>query len=114
MAEAGRRTVIIRGQVVDRYSPRRSMVEPDPSERRSRADASASHQRTRRTAADRPQGPARYDSRRAHSSRRHRGPYDQALARPDRIALWAVLLGVVLLLAAATSSHAAVLAHVVH
>jgi hypothetical protein len=112
MAEAGRRTVIIRGQVVDRYSPRRSMVEGDPGERRSRADASASGHRTRRPAGDGPQRPARYDAR-PHSSRRQRGPYDQALARPDRIALWAVLLGVVLLLAAATSSHAAVLAHVV-
>lgn len=29
--------------------------------------------------------------------------------RPDRVAMWAVLLGVILLLAAATSSHAAVL-----
>jgi hypothetical protein len=113
MAEAGRRTVIIRGQVVDRYSPRRSMVEVDPGERRAHADATASGHRARRPVADRPRRPARYDAGRPHSSRRHRGPYDQALARPDRIALWAVLLGVVLLLAAATSSHAAVLAHVV-
>jgi len=113
MAEAGRRTVIIRGQVVDRYSPRRSMVEVEPDERWSHADAIASGHRTRRPAADRPQRQARHDSRRPHSSGRQRGPYDQALARPDRIALWAVLLGVVLLLAAATSSHAAVLAHVV-
>ena len=30
--------------------------------------------------------------------------------RPDRVAMWAVLLGIVLLLVAATSSHAAVLA----
>jgi hypothetical protein len=113
MAEAGRRTVIIRGQVVDRYSPRRSMVEVDPGERRVRADATASGHRARRPPAGRPQHAPRHDSRRSHSSRRHRGPYDQALARPDRIALWAVLLGVVLLLAAATSSHAAVLAHVI-
>src|SRR5437588_11936356 len=115
MAEAGRRTWIIRGQVVDRYSPRRSMVEMDTGDRRSRADATAGH-RARRSPADRaerPRRPARYDSRRSHSSRRRRGPYDQALARPDRIAMWAVLLGVILPLAAATSSHAAVLAHVV-
>jgi len=37
---------------------------------------------------------------------------ERAGARPDRIAMWAVLLGVLLLLVAATSSHAAVL-HVV-
>jgi hypothetical protein len=29
-------------------------------------------------------------------------------SRPDRIALWAVLLGILLVLVAATSSHAAV------
>ncbi len=31
--------------------------------------------------------------------------------RPDRVAMWAVMLGVMLMLAAAASSHAAVLAH---
>ena len=31
--------------------------------------------------------------------------------RPDRVAMWAVMLGVVLMLAAAASSHAAVLVH---
>jgi hypothetical protein len=35
--------------------------------------------------------------------------------KPDRVALWAVLLGVILLLVAAASSHAATLAaHVAH
>jgi hypothetical protein len=36
--------------------------------------------------------------------------------RPDRVAMWAVLLGIVLLLVAVTSSHAAVLAvhHALH
>lgn len=127
MAEAGRRTVIIRGQVVDRYSPRRSMVELDTVDRRPPPETIAPGYRGRRPAidraepprrpvvdrAERPRRPAGYDSRRSKSSRRRRGPYDQALARPDRIAMWAVLLGVILLLAAATSSHAAVLAHVV-
>ena len=61
--QADRRTVVIRGQVVERYSPRRS------SERRPRSSRVSS--------------------------------------RPDRIALWAVLLGVLLVLVAATSSHAA-------
>ena len=31
--------------------------------------------------------------------------------RPDRVAMWAVLLGLLLILVAATSAHAAVLAH---
>jgi hypothetical protein len=37
------------------------------------------------------------------------GPVDRMVARPDRIALWAVLIGVVLVVIAATSAHAAVL-----
>jgi hypothetical protein len=37
--------------------------------------------------------------------------YERAGFRPDRVAMWAVLLGLVLVLIAATSSHAAVLAH---
>lgn len=65
--EVGRRTVVIRGQVVDRYSPRRS------------------------------------STRRPRTSRAER-----MSSRPDRIALWAVLLGILLVLVAATSSHAAV------
>jgi hypothetical protein len=69
--QGNRRTVVIRGQVVDRYSPRRT------PEQRARAAT-----RARRAAS------------RAH---------------PDRIAMWAVLLGILLILAAATSSHAAVI-----
>jgi hypothetical protein len=34
--------------------------------------------------------------------------------QPDRVAMWAVLLGVVMILAAAASAHAAVIAHHVH
>jgi hypothetical protein len=40
---------------------------------------------------------------------RARGPVDRMVARPDRIALWAVLFGLVLVVVAATSAHAAVL-----
>jgi hypothetical protein len=67
--QGNRRTVVIRGQVADRYSPRRT------PEQRARAASRARRQASR--------------------------------ARPDRIAMWAVLLGIVLLVAAATSSHAA-------
>jgi hypothetical protein len=112
MAEAGRRTVVIRGQVVDRYSPRRSMAEVSPAERRSRAETGAPASRSRRPSIELHHEPG-YSSARSRSSTRRRRPYDPPRARPDRIAMWAVLLGVVLLLAAATSSHAAVLAHVV-
>lgn len=37
-------------------------------------------------------------------------PYERAGFRPDRVAMWAVLLGVLLVVVAATSSHAAVVA----
>jgi len=43
-----------------------------------------------------------------------RDPYDRMGARPDRIAKWAVLLCVLLVLVAATSSHAAVLHLALH
>jgi hypothetical protein len=48
-----------------------------------------------------------------YSSRRPRRrpperPYERAGFKPDRVAMWAVLLGVLLILVAATSSHAAV------
>jgi hypothetical protein len=41
-----------------------------------------------------------------------RSPYERGGSRPDRIAMWAVLLGVLLILVAATSSRAAGRAHV--
>jgi hypothetical protein len=42
-------------------------------------------------------------------------PHERAGFRPDRVAMWAVFLGVMLVLVAAASSHAAVLAgHLVH
>ena len=67
--EVSRRTVVIRGDVVERYSPRRT------------------------------------ESRRPRNPRSNR--YGRVSSRPDRIALWAVLLGILLVLVAATSSHAA-------
>jgi len=40
--------------------------------------------------------------------RRQPRPYERSGFRPDRVAMWAVLLGVMLIVVAATSSHAAV------
>ena len=50
---------------------------------------------------------------RASSAQRHQAVrrHERAGFRPDRVAMWAVMLGVMLMLAAAASSHAAVLAH---
>ena len=60
----------------------------------------------RRTITIQGRGAERYTpSRRRPQRRRH----ERAGFRPDRAALWAVLLGVLLVLGAATSSHAAVL-----
>ena len=49
-------------------------------------------------------------------SQRHRQlpRHERAGFRPDRAAMWAVLLGVILMLAAVTSAHAATLAHALH
>jgi hypothetical protein len=40
-----------------------------------------------------------------------RRPRERAMSRPDRVALWAVLLCLLLLVVAATSAHAAVAVH---
>jgi hypothetical protein len=67
----------------------------------------------RRTVVITGRGAERYVApRRSHdaSMRRH----ERDGFRPDRVAMWAVLLGLVLLLAAATSSHAAVLHAALH
>jgi hypothetical protein len=61
----------------------------------------------RRTVTIQGRGAERYTPKpRRRSARR---PHERAGFKPDRVALWAVLLGFLLVLAAATSSHAAVL-----
>jgi hypothetical protein len=47
---------------------------------------------------------------RAARHQQHLKRHERAGFRPDRMAMWAVLLGVLLMLAAAASSHAAVIA----
>jgi hypothetical protein len=63
----------------------------------------------RRTITIQGRGAERYTPARPRRNR-PRAPHERAGFRPDRAALWAVLLGVLLILAAATSSHAATLA----
>ena len=60
----------------------------------------------RRTVTIRGRGAERYtpSPRRRRPARR---PHERAGFKPDRIAMWAVLLGILLVLVAATSSHAA-------
>ena len=65
----------------------------------------------RRTVTIRGQVADRYATPRASSRRRPERRYERSGFRPDRAALWAVLLGVMLILAAVTSAHAATLAH---
>ena len=65
----------------------------------------------RRTVTIRGRGAERYaPPPRDRSRRPYERPHERAGFRPDRVALWAVVMGIVLVLAAATSSHAAVLA----
>ena len=68
----------------------------------------------RRTVTIRGQGAERYVPTRSSSRRRPERRYERAGFRPDRAAMWAVLLGVMLILAAATSAHAATLHALAH
>jgi hypothetical protein len=64
----------------------------------------------RRTVTIRGQGAERYVPARSRSSRRRpERRYERTGFRPDRAAMWAVLLGLMLILAAVTSAHAATL-----
>lgn len=63
----------------------------------------------RRTVTIRGQVADRYATPRPSSRRRPERRYERSGFRPDRAALWAVLLGVMLILAAVTSAHAATL-----
>jgi hypothetical protein len=71
----------------------------------------------RRTVTIRGRGSERYTPPSHGRSRRpSERAYERAGFRPDKVAMWAVLMGLVLVLAAATSSHAAVLSavHALH
>jgi hypothetical protein len=79
----------------------------DPTPPR-RSDPVAAPQE-RRTVVIRGRGAERYPTpRRGYES--HLRRHERSGFKPDRVALWAVLLGVALLLAAVTSAHAAGLA----
>jgi hypothetical protein len=67
----------------------------------------------RRTVVIRGRGAERDLTWTAHQSRRrpNRPPHHRPGFKPDRAAMWAVLLGLLLVLVAATSSHAAVRSH---
>ncbi len=67
----------------------------------------------RRTVTIHGRGAERYVPRRSASSRRRpERRYERSGFRPDRAAMWAVLLSVLLILVAAMSAHASVLAHI--
>ena len=68
----------------------------------------------RRTVTIRGRGSERYVPDRSSSRRRPERRYERSGFRPDRTAMWAVLLGVMLILAAAASAHAATLHAVAH
>ncbi len=68
----------------------------------------------RRTVTIRGQVADRYATPRPSSRRRPQRRYERSGFRPDRAAMWAVLLGVMLILAAVTSAHAATLHALAH
>ncbi|HWD76696.1 MAG TPA: hypothetical protein VG371_16290 [Solirubrobacteraceae bacterium] len=69
----------------------------------------------RRTVTIRGRGSERYVSpSRSASRRRPERRYERSGFRPDRTAMWAVLLGLMLILAAAASAHAATLHVLTH
>ena len=69
----------------------------------------------RRTVTIRGTGGDRYVSTRAGRDRRRpERRYERAGFRPDRAAMWAVLLGILLIVVAATSAHAATLQAALH
>lgn len=68
----------------------------------------------RRTVTIRGQVADRYATPRPSSRRRPERRYERTGFRPDRAALWAVLLGMMLILAAVTSAHAATLHTLAH
>jgi hypothetical protein len=69
----------------------------------------------RRTVTIRGRGSERYVSpNRSASRRRPERRYERSGFRPDRTAMWAVLLGLMLILAAAASAHAATLHVLTH
>jgi len=68
----------------------------------------------RRTVTIRGQVADRYVSPHSSSRRRPERRYERSGFRPDRAALWAFVLGVMLILAAVTSAHAATLHAVAH
>ena len=91
-------------------------VDRDEARRLARGDVSAARVSGdgvpgRRTVTIRGQGAERggVGARASGSTRRRQPrPHERSGFRPDRIAMWAVLLGVMLVVVAATSSHAAV------
>ena len=68
----------------------------------------------RRTVVIRGQVADHYAAPRPSSRRRPERRYERSGFRPDRAAMWAVLLGVMLILAAVTSAHAATLHTLAH
>lgn len=89
----------------------------DTSEREVVAPAAWSPSRGvpgRRTVTIRGQVADRYATPRPSSRRRPERRYERTGFRPDRAALWAFLLGMMLILAAVTSAHAATLHTLTH
>jgi hypothetical protein len=91
-------------------------VEGTPRTREGSGERPATEPPTRRTVTIRGQVADRRTPRMVEIDRRRppRRARERAMSRPDRAALWAVLLCLLLVVAAATSAHAAVRVHTSH
>jgi hypothetical protein len=116
----GRRTITIRGVGAEAWAVQSSSRSRASSGARSASGGPHSASGTPRPASGTPRPasgaprpasgtprPASGTPRPASGARRRPRAYERSGFRPDRVAMWAVLLGVVLILVAAASSHAA-------
>ena len=98
-------------EVLRTHEPEHLVLEPHRAPGLRSADtagAPAAGNDARRTVVIRGRGAERYPAPRRGSESRLR-PHERSGFKPDRVAMWAVLLGLALLLGAVTSAHAAVL-----
>jgi hypothetical protein len=96
-----------RSEPSEREPSQREPREREPPEREPPERVSTEGVPGRRTVTIRGQGDERYVPTRSSSSRRRpERRHERPGFRPDRTAMWAVLLGLMLILAAAASAHA--------
>jgi hypothetical protein len=113
---ARRRTAVAADELEPTPRPTATPRAATPAREPVAADRTIADPPERRTVVIRGRGAERDLTWTAHQNRRRptRPRHQRPGFKPDRAALWAVLLGLLLVLVAATSSHAAVRTHFTH